>query len=93
MYEYNESSTKVAQDIQGHSGELNNKMEDTVTTTCSLYLSTRRRAYVVTTTRKMITLTLLNQYKHFGYLRNTILHHHLIEKETYKNMTHMLSQA
>jgi hypothetical protein len=36
MYEYNESSTKVAQDIQGHSGELNNKMEDTVTTTCSL---------------------------------------------------------
>jgi hypothetical protein len=30
MYEYNDSSTKVAQDIQGRSGELNNKMEDTV---------------------------------------------------------------
>jgi hypothetical protein len=36
MYEYNDSSTKVAQDIQGRSGELNNKMEDTVTITCSL---------------------------------------------------------
>jgi hypothetical protein len=30
MYEYNESSTKVAQDIQRHSGELNIKLEDTV---------------------------------------------------------------
>jgi hypothetical protein len=30
MYEYNESSTKIAQDIQRHSGELNIKVEDTV---------------------------------------------------------------
>jgi hypothetical protein len=30
MYEYNESSTKLAQDIQRHSGELNIKLEDTV---------------------------------------------------------------
>jgi hypothetical protein len=30
MYEYNESSTKVAQDIQRHSGELNIKLEDTI---------------------------------------------------------------
>jgi hypothetical protein len=30
MYEYNDSSTKVAQDIQGRSGELNVKWEDTV---------------------------------------------------------------
>jgi hypothetical protein len=30
MYEYNESSTKIAQDIQGHSGELNINLEDTV---------------------------------------------------------------
>jgi hypothetical protein len=30
MYEYNESSTKIAQDIQRHSGELNIKLEDTV---------------------------------------------------------------
>jgi hypothetical protein len=29
MYEYNESSTKIAQDIQRHSGELNIKVEDT----------------------------------------------------------------
>ena len=29
MYEYNESSTKIAQDIQRHSGELNIKLEDT----------------------------------------------------------------
>ena len=30
MYEYNESSTKIAQDIQRHSGELNIKVEDAV---------------------------------------------------------------
>jgi hypothetical protein len=30
MYEYNKSSTTVAQDIQRHSGELNIKLEDTV---------------------------------------------------------------
>jgi hypothetical protein len=30
MYEYNESSTKVAQDIQRHSGQINIKLEDTV---------------------------------------------------------------
>jgi hypothetical protein len=30
MYEYNESSTKIAQDIQRHRGELNIKLEDTV---------------------------------------------------------------
>ena len=30
MYEYNESSTKIAQDIPRHSGELNIKVEDTV---------------------------------------------------------------
>jgi hypothetical protein len=30
MYEYNESSTKIAQDIQRHSGELNIKLEDNV---------------------------------------------------------------
>jgi hypothetical protein len=30
MYEYNESSTKVVQDIQRHSGELNIKLEDIV---------------------------------------------------------------
>jgi hypothetical protein len=29
MYEYNESSTKIAQDIQRRSGELNVKVEDT----------------------------------------------------------------
>jgi hypothetical protein len=30
MYEYNKSSTTVAQDIQRHNGELNIKLEDTV---------------------------------------------------------------
>ena len=30
MYEHNESSTKIAHDIQRHSGELNIKVEDTV---------------------------------------------------------------
>jgi hypothetical protein len=30
MYQYNESSTKVAQDIQRQSGKLNIKLEDTV---------------------------------------------------------------
>ena len=30
MYEYTESSTKVAQNIQRHSGELNINLEDTV---------------------------------------------------------------
>jgi hypothetical protein len=30
MYEYNESSTKVAQDIQRHNGQLNIKLEDNV---------------------------------------------------------------
>jgi hypothetical protein len=29
MYEYNESSTKITQDIQRHSDELNIKVEDT----------------------------------------------------------------
>ena len=29
MYKYIESSTKIAQDIQRHSGELNIKVEDT----------------------------------------------------------------
>jgi hypothetical protein len=30
MYEYNESKTKVAQDIQRHSDELNIKLEDII---------------------------------------------------------------
>jgi hypothetical protein len=30
MYEYNESSIKIAQDIQRHCGELNIKLEDAV---------------------------------------------------------------
>ena len=30
MYEYNESSTKITQDIQRHHGELNVKLEDTI---------------------------------------------------------------
>jgi hypothetical protein len=63
MYEYNESSTKVAQDIQGHRGELNNKMEDTVATTCSLKSSTHYRCSA---------LTPLKRRQHVIYLRNII---------------------
>jgi hypothetical protein len=47
MYEYNESSTKVAQDIQRHSGELNIKLEDTVDNMLALviYTSSDIRSY------------------------------------------------
>jgi hypothetical protein len=48
MYEYNDSSTKVAQDIQGRSGKLNHKMEDTVnnhTLALVIYTSSGIRSY------------------------------------------------
>jgi hypothetical protein len=47
MYEYNESSTKVAQDIHRHSGELNIKLKDTVDNMLALviYTSSGIRSY------------------------------------------------
>jgi hypothetical protein len=47
MYEYNDSSTKVAQDIQGRSGELNNKIvrhRDNCTQALVIYTSSGIRS-------------------------------------------------
>ena len=48
IYEYNESSTKIAQDIPRHSGELNIKVEDTADNhmlALLIYTSSRIRSY------------------------------------------------
>jgi hypothetical protein len=48
MYEYNKSSTKVAQDIQRHSDELNINLEDTVdnhTLALAIYTSSGIRSH------------------------------------------------
>jgi hypothetical protein len=68
MYEYNE----ITQDIQGHRGELNNKMEDTVTTTCSLKLSTHYRRSTLTPLKDdnmlFIYTTQLQHHKHTHFI-------------------------
>jgi hypothetical protein len=62
MYEYNESSTIVAQDIQRHSGELNIKLEDTV--------DNHMLALVIYS----LSTFNINAIKHVIYLRNTSTH-------------------
>jgi hypothetical protein len=75
MYEYNESSTKVAQDIQRHSGELNIKLEDTIENHMLALVIYTSSGIVVTTTGKMTTLTLLNQDKHDHTSMSTSVYH------------------
>jgi hypothetical protein len=56
MYEYNGSSTKVAQDIQRHSGKLNIKLEDTVDNhMLALVIYTASTFNIKTTVRMTIT--------------------------------------
>jgi hypothetical protein len=62
MYEYNESSTIVAQDIQRHSGELNIKLEDTV--------DNHMLALVIYS----LSTFNINNIKHVIYLHNTSTH-------------------
>jgi hypothetical protein len=54
---------KVAQNIQGHSGELNNKMEDTVTTTFALVIYTLS-TFNINTVKKMTTCYLFTQHNY-----------------------------
>jgi hypothetical protein len=66
MYEYNESSTKIGQDIPRHSGELNIKLEGTATTI-------RKRKLFVRYRRS--SLTPLTRRPHFISLRTQIRYH------------------
>ena len=64
MYEYNESSTKIAQDIQRHSGELNIKVEDTVDNYMLALVIYTSSAFNINTIKKMPTFYLFTQHDH-----------------------------
>jgi hypothetical protein len=64
MYEYNESSTKIAQDIQRHSGELNIKVEDTVDNYMLALVIYTSSAFNINTIKKMTTFYLFTQHDH-----------------------------
>jgi hypothetical protein len=62
MYEYNESSTKIAQDIQRHSGELNIKLEDTVDNHMLALVIYTLSAFNINTIKKITTFYLFTQH-------------------------------
>ena len=64
MYEYNESSTKIAQDIQRHSGELNIKVQDTVDNYMLALVIYTSPAFNINTIKKMTTFYLFTQHDH-----------------------------
>jgi hypothetical protein len=64
MYEYNESSTKVAQDIQRHSGELNIKLEDTVDNHMLALVIYTLSAFNINTIKKTTIFYLFTQHKY-----------------------------
>jgi hypothetical protein len=69
MYEYNESSTKIAQDIPRHSGELNIKVEDTVDNYMFALVIYILSTFSINTINKMTTClfiyaTQLQHHKH-----------------------------
>jgi hypothetical protein len=64
MYEYNESSTKIAQDIPRHSAELNIKVEDTVDNYMLALVIYTSSAFNINTIKKMITFYLFTQHDH-----------------------------
>jgi hypothetical protein len=64
MYEYNESSTKITQDIPRHHGELNIKLEDTVNNhTLALVIYTLS-AFDINTFKKTTTFYLFAQHNY-----------------------------
>jgi hypothetical protein len=58
MYEYNESSTKITQDIQRHHGELNVKLEDTIDNHMLALVIYTLSAFNINTIEKMTTFYL-----------------------------------
>jgi hypothetical protein len=62
MYEYNESSTKIAQGIPRHSGELNIKVEDTVDNYMLALVIYTSSAFNINTIKKMTIFYLFTQH-------------------------------
>ena len=76
MYEYNESSTKIAQDIQRHSGEVNIKVEDTVDNYMLALVIYTSSAFNINTIKNMTTFYLFTQHK-YDITSTRIYHAHL----------------
>jgi hypothetical protein len=64
MYEYNESSTKIAKDIPRHSGELNIKVQDTIDNYMLALVIYTSSAFNINTVKKMTIFYLFTQHDH-----------------------------